>query len=134
MKKVEQLFKRRRLGQVPKRQKFGLLLENRELDSQNCETDFEVKQEESDCGDENDENDENFFEDKIKKAQYSFSSSNSKKLFAQTKTKTCSVLLRPVPHEIIQRLTGKWYTTKGAAKWDHDLNYQSVHEYLKSCI
>lgn len=108
MKKVEQLLKRRRLGRVPKRQKFVLLLEDRELDSRNCEIDFEVKQEESDCGDENDENDENFLEDKIKKAKYTFSSSNSKKLFAQTKTKTCSVLLRPVPHEIIQRLTGKY--------------------------
>ena len=107
VKKVEQLLKRQRLGQVPKRKKIELHVKNRELGSQNCETDFEVKQEESDCGDENDENDENFFEDKIKKAQYSFSSSNSKKLFAPTKTKTCSVLLRPVPHEIIQRLTGK---------------------------
>jgi hypothetical protein len=47
VKKVEQLLKRRRLGQVPKRQKFGLHLENRELDSRNCEIDFEVKQEES---------------------------------------------------------------------------------------
>ena len=95
----------------------GLLLKRRKLGSRNCEKVSEMELEVKEESDSFDECGKNFFS-KCKRTKNNFSScanlspSNSKsknetKLFAQMKTTTCSVLLRPVPTEIIQRLTGK---------------------------